>query len=71
MSVDVTTGAAFKSGPAKELFTLSLLPQRANWVYDWDVSADGSRFLRNVRGDENEAQAVITVVLNWTAGLKP
>jgi hypothetical protein len=40
--------------------------------YNWDVSPDGSRFLMNVRPDTGEGgQAVnITVVQNWTTGLK-
>jgi hypothetical protein len=37
--------------------------------YSYVVSADGQRFLIN-RAPEQTTQAPITVVLNWTAGLK-
>ena len=72
MSVEVAPGALFKPGQPKELFVLPNPPPFLNnGVYDWDVNADGSRFLLNVRGIENEQQVPITVLLNWTAGLKP
>jgi hypothetical protein len=35
----------------------------------WDVARDGQRFLLNVPPDDAAASS-ITVVLNWTAGLK-
>ena len=37
--------------------------------YPYDVSADGQRFLINT-APEQAVSAPITVVLNWTAGLK-
>jgi len=65
MAVDVTTtGAAFQAGVPKQLFALP-----AN-VGDWDVTADGKRFLAAVPPAQQTAQTPITVVLNWEAGLK-
>jgi hypothetical protein len=39
-------------------------------VGDWDVTADGKRFLAGVPLAQQTAQTPITVVLNWEAGLK-
>ena len=65
MAVDVTTtGAAFQAGVPKQLFALT--PN----VGDWDVTADGKRFLAAVPPVQQTAQTPITVVLNWEAGLK-
>ena len=36
---------------------------------NWNVTADGQRFLINTT-PEQTASAPITVVVNWTAGLK-
>jgi serine/threonine protein kinase/Tol biopolymer transport system component len=65
MAVDVTTtGAAFQAGVPKQLFAL---PPN---VGDWDMTADGKRFLAAVPPVQQTAQTPITVVLNWDAGLK-
>jgi eukaryotic-like serine/threonine-protein kinase len=65
MAVDVTTtGAAFQAGVPKQLFAM---PPN---VGDWDVTADGKRFLAAVPPVQQTAQTPITVVLNWEAGLK-
>jgi hypothetical protein len=39
-----------------------------NQTHRWDVSADGKRFLIDTIQAE-DAEAPITVVTNWTAGL--
>jgi hypothetical protein len=65
MAVDVTaTGAAFQAGVPKQLFAL---PPN---VGDWDVAADGKRFLAAVPPVQQTTQTPITIVLNWEAGLK-
>src|SRR5579863_3331488 len=65
MAVDVTTtGAAFQAGVPKQLFAL---PPN---VGDWDVTADGKRFLAAVPPVQQATVTPITVVLNWEAGLK-
>ncbi len=65
MAVDVTTtGAAFQAGVPKQLFAL---PPN---VGDWDVTADGKRFIAGVPPAQQNVQTPITVVLNWEAALK-
>src|SRR5579863_9085055 len=65
MAVDVTaSGAAFQAGVPKQLFAL---PPN---VGDWDVTADGKRFLAAVPPVQQTTVTPITVVLNWEAGLK-
>ena len=39
-------------------------------VGDWDVTADGKRFLMDVSAGPQSAEAPITVVLNWAADVK-
>jgi hypothetical protein len=71
MAVDVATGTAFTSGQPRELFVPpAQIVANAGSGYDWDVTADGSRFLLNVLGSEGDARVPITVVLNWTMGLQ-
>jgi hypothetical protein len=55
---------AFQAGVPKQLFAL---PPN---VGDWDVTADGKRFLAGVPPVQQTTQTPITVVLNWEAGLK-
>jgi hypothetical protein len=59
-------GAGFEVGAVKPLF-----PTRIVFAggYQYDVSADGQRFLID-SAPEQATSAPITVVLNWTAGLK-
>lgn len=66
MAVEVRTEAAFAAGLPKLLFEPRMKPlvQR-----QFDVSSDGNRFLINLVGPE-EASAPLTLVQNWTAGLK-
>jgi hypothetical protein len=65
MAVDITTSPSFQAGIPKALFTM---PANAG---NWDVTADGKRFLAAMplQAQQN-ASAPITVVLNWEAGLK-
>jgi len=65
MAVDVKAkGAAFEAGVPKQLFALP-----AN-VGDWDMTADGKRFLVSMPPKQESANTPITVVLNWQAELK-
>jgi Tol biopolymer transport system component/predicted Ser/Thr protein kinase len=65
MAVDVNaTGAAFQAGVPKQPFAL---PPN---VGDWDVTADGKRFLAAVPPGQQATQTPITVVLNWQAALQ-
>jgi len=65
MAVDISTsGAAFQPGVPKQLFAL---PSN---VGDWDMTADGKRFLVAMPLNQQSANTPITVVLNWQAELK-
>jgi hypothetical protein len=58
------TGAAFQAGVPKQLFAT---PPN---VGDWDVTADGKRFLAAVPPGQQATQTPITVVLNWQVALQ-
>jgi hypothetical protein len=60
------TGPTFEVGAVKPLFETHA---SGGFRYPYDVSADGQRFLINTL-PEQAASAPITVVINWTAGLK-
>jgi eukaryotic-like serine/threonine-protein kinase len=67
MSVAVKSGAGFETGAPAALFgfrSASIVT-----VAPYAASADGQRFLLNTVVDES-GNAPLTVVLNWTAGLK-
>ena len=59
-------GSSFEVGAVKPLFQTHALNAAR---YPYDVSTDGQRFLVNTAPVQTTA-APITVVLNWTAGLK-
>ena len=59
-------GASFEVGVVKPLFETRVTGPR----YEYAVTADGQRFLINTESERTGA-APITVVVNWTAGLKP
>jgi len=58
-------GAELEIGAVRPLFG----PLRTGGGFQYDVSADGQRILA-VMPNEHTAPAPLTVVLNWTAGLK-
>jgi hypothetical protein len=66
MAIDVNPdGESFEKGIAKELFEAPLTAERRN---NYAVSADGKRFLMNVRvEDKNIPEFIVT--LNWRAAL--
>ena len=69
MAVDVKTASAvLEAGQPKELFQTSAadLPE---WMGVYDVTADGKRFLI-ISAQQESTASPITVVQNWTAGLK-
>ncbi len=66
VAVDVRTGPGFESGEPKSLFRTQIRSPDVGFQYD--VSADGQRFLVNTIVPEE--QSAITVVQNWTVGLK-
>ena len=65
MAVEVAAGAKFEAGVPKQLFDSHFAGGITSW---YDVSEDG-RFLIPVQLEQS-ANAPMTVVVNWTAGLK-
>jgi Tol biopolymer transport system component len=59
-------GSSFEVDAVKPLFDAHAAP---GVRYSYDVSGDGQRFLINT-APEQSASAPVTVVVNWTAGLK-
>lgn len=66
MSVEIGSGSSFEPGKAKVVFDIAAA--RTNQVNDYDVSADGQRFLFISR--MAEATSSLSLVINWTGGLK-
>jgi Tol biopolymer transport system component len=65
MAVNVNgSGATFHSDLPRQLFPTPYT------VGDWDVSADGKRFLMNLPPGQGSADNTITVVMNWQSTLK-
>jgi Tol biopolymer transport system component len=70
MAVEVKTAPTFEAGVPKALFQTEIEGGGGvQAVFRYDVSADGRRFLINTVPGQ-AASAPVTVVLNWTAGLK-
>ena len=69
MAVSLKTQSTFEAGVPRMLFQTSADPLFPNLGIPYAVTADGQRFLINVAMDESRASP-ITVVTNWTAGLK-
>jgi eukaryotic-like serine/threonine-protein kinase len=67
MAAEVSTSGGFKAGEPKRLFGASY-GGVGGVGYVWDMTADGKRFLVKVVGGGNVED--VTLVLNWTAGLK-
>jgi serine/threonine-protein kinase len=70
MSVNIATGPTFKAGKPRVLFEKHYEPTPATGP-NYDVSADGQRFLMLKPSDqETAAPTQINVVLNWSEELK-
>jgi eukaryotic-like serine/threonine-protein kinase len=71
MVVTVKEGASFEAGTPEALFQTHIygMAPNASFSQQYDVTADGRRFLLNLDLSETNATP-LTVVLNWTAGLK-
>jgi eukaryotic-like serine/threonine-protein kinase len=73
MAVPVLPGRDFKVGPAVELFAMPATDQLYSQIR-YDVTADGKRFLVMTQPGGREAGApvlpTLTLIQNWTAGLK-
>ena len=69
-AVPVTTdGATFSAGTPRALFDVEVPEPNPPFPTDYAVTADGQRFLVNTVVDQPTRPA-LTVILNWTSGLK-
>ena len=62
-------GATFEVGAVRTLFAVRPRPMVTLGDYPYDISADGQRFLVNTLA-EGAASSAISLVVNWTSGLK-
>ena len=71
MAVSVTTEPEFSIiGAPRKLFESSGLPPRATSFQNYDVSADGQRFVVIEPVETNETDPMVRVVENWSAEFK-
>jgi hypothetical protein len=69
MAVPVRSATTLDVGAAVPLFEAHLLGGGLGVRLQYDVARDGQRFLLNVPIEDADA-SLITVVVNWAAGLK-
>jgi hypothetical protein len=70
MAVSVkTSGATFEQGAPKALFKTRMLTGLIQSGIEYDVTADGQRFLIGTMVGEANASPV-SVILNWAAEMK-
>jgi Tol biopolymer transport system component len=65
----ITDGPAFEAAAPRPLFTMEVPEPSAPFPTDYDVSADGQRFLANIVVDQASRPSV-KIVLNWTTELE-
>ena len=72
VAVKAVPGAksSFEAGAPVPLFDAHILHANIDVNFEYDVTADGKRFLINTTGAPGAASPPLTVVTNWTAGLK-
>jgi len=61
---------SFEAGTPVALFDAHMQHAPANGLFEYDVTADGKRFLIDTTSGSGAALPPLTVVTNWTAGLK-
>jgi Tol biopolymer transport system component len=70
MAVDVKEGSSFVADVARPLFQTRLRQHVSSTdLFSYDVSVDGQRFLMNTDVGE-VTSSPLTLIVNWTAGLK-
>ena len=70
VALPVAGTSALDIGAAVPLFEPRLGAVRTGIRAQYDIAPDGQRFLLNQPRQEDDTQWSITVVLNWTAGLR-
>jgi hypothetical protein len=61
---------SFEHGTPQPLFDAHLAQVPGDWWFEYDVTADGRRFLLNTMRGGPLSAPVLNVVVNWDAGLK-
>jgi eukaryotic-like serine/threonine-protein kinase len=61
---------SFEAGSPQPLFKTHLAQTLRGAVFEYDVTPDGKRFLLD-SADEGTVAAPLTVMVNWTSGLRP
>jgi hypothetical protein len=64
------TKRSFEAGSLQPLFEAHLIQSPANLVLQYDVTADGKRFLLATTAGGSTSAPTLTAVANWDAGLK-
>jgi len=62
---------SFEAGTPVVLFDAHIVPSPNNNVIEYDVTADGKRFLINTTGSSGAASPPLTVVTNWYRSILP
>jgi len=70
MAVDVATGSTLETGTPRPLFKTRAPFPGYSWRRNYDVTADGTRFLITTPIEGAVLPATINVVLNWWAGIR-
>ena len=61
---------SFEAGTPVKLFDAHLADAGLDTAFQYDVTADGNRFLIDTSGPGAESTPVLTVVTNWAGGLR-
>jgi hypothetical protein len=66
----VRANPTFEVETPQPLFEVHLARPPINPLFEYDVTADGKRFLLNTTGASSASAPQLNVVVNWDAGLK-
>jgi hypothetical protein len=64
------TKLSFEVGIPQPLFEAHLAPSVNNLMFEYDVTADGERFLVTTTGSSSTSAPALNMVVNWDAGMK-
>jgi hypothetical protein len=72
VAVKATAGSkpSFEPETPQPLFETRLVRPPTNPLFEYDVTADGKRFLVNTVAGRSPSAPLLNVVVNWDAGLK-
>jgi Tol biopolymer transport system component len=70
--VKATTGPqpSFEPGTPQPLFEVHMAQTSTSFAFEYDVTADGQRFLLVTPGPGSASAPLLNMVVNWDAGLK-